>query len=64
MNGTQHSKTYRNINFARRNYECTNIVACVADAAPGENWQECDETILRGLTQLWIEKGVRYFGWL
>jgi hypothetical protein len=32
-------QTFRNTKFTKRDYETTNIVACVADAAPGDNWE-------------------------
>lgn len=64
-------KTFKSKNWTARNYECTNVVACQAVAAPegkiaihGENWVECDESALAGLTQLEICAGVRYFGYL
>lgn len=56
--------TFKNKNFTKRNYECTNVIACVAAAAPDENYIESDEAVLQGLTQLWIENGVRYYGHL
>jgi hypothetical protein len=59
---------YRNTRYAMRNYECTNVVACVADKKPSPQWAECSETeaetILEKLTPLWIENGVRYYGYL
>jgi len=58
---------YRNKYFTKRDYETTNIVACVADEVPPSNdgrWVPADESILTGLTQLWIERGVRFYGWL
>lgn len=72
MNGTQNNTntkgkamtTYRNANYTTRNYECTNVVACQSESHPGENWVECDESVLVGLTQLEIVGGVRYFGHL
>jgi hypothetical protein len=57
-------KTFKNVKFVKRDYEATNIVACQAESAPNENWIECDEAVLAKLTQLWIENGVRYFGYL
>ena len=55
---------FKNKHFTKRNYECTNIVACVAAAAPDENYIEADETILKGLTRLWVENDVEYYGYL
>ena len=57
-------KTFRNTLFTKRNYECTNIVACKAEKAPGDNWVECDESFLANLTQLWIQGGVAFFGYM
>ena len=56
--------TYRNTKFTTRNYDCTNVVACVASAAPASHWQPADESILSGLTQLYRENGVTYYGYL
>jgi hypothetical protein len=65
-NGDKTMKTFKNKNFTKRDYECTNIVACCAEKAPdGEIWVECEEKDLpKNLTKLWIEKGVQYLGWL
>lgn len=57
-------KTFRNTNFTKRNYECSNVVACQGSVAPGPQWVECGESILANLQQLWLTNGVRYFGWL
>lgn len=57
-------QTFRNKNFTKRDYEATNVVACVAAEAPGENWEPCADSIIDGLTQLFIERDVRYFGYL
>lgn len=58
---------YRNRNFTKRDYECSNVVACVADRAPVTpdcRWVEDDEGLLAGLTQLEIVAGVRFYGYL
>lgn len=57
-------KTFKNANFTKRDYECTNIIACVAEKAPEGNWIECDDSVLQSLTQLWIERGVAFYGYL
>lgn len=59
-------KIYRNANYVQRNYECTNIVACVTTSAPstGANWVEADESVLQGLTKLWREGDVTFWGYL
>lgn len=54
--------TFKNKNFTKRDYECTNVVACEADAAPNANFVPCDASELKGLTHLWTERGVRYLG--
>jgi hypothetical protein len=53
---------FKNKNYTKRDYETTNIVACVADIAPNENWIESDESALTGLTQLWTQSGVTFYG--
>ena len=59
-------KTYKNVNFKKRDYECTNVVFCQSETAPNENWVECDESEIESTTakQLYAQNGVRYFGWL
>ncbi len=57
-------KTFRNKNFTKRNYECTNVVICQAESAPDANWIECDESEIKGMAQLWTTNGVRFFGWM
>lgn len=57
-------KTFKNTSWKTRDYECTNIVACQAPAAPKGTWVECDESVITGMTALWREGDVRYFGWL
>jgi len=63
MSSTQ-PKTFRNAAWTRRDYECTNIVACQAPVAPGPKWIETDSSILAGLTQLHAQGGATYFGHL
>lgn len=57
-------KTFRNTKYTKRNYDCTNIVACQALSAPGPEWVECEPEIVEKLTQLYLQNGVRYFGHL
>ncbi len=57
-------KTFRNINWTHRTYDCTNIVACVADAAPRPCYVECDPSILEGLDRICSIDGVTYYGFL
>lgn len=56
-------KTFKNKNFTKRNYDCTNVVYCQAKTAPNENWIEVDSSE-NTLGQLWMENGVRYFGYM
>jgi hypothetical protein len=56
--------TFRNKHFARRDYECTNIVACQGESAPNEDFIPADDSILEKLTMLWIQGGVKYYGYL
>ena len=61
------TKTFKNKNFTKRDYEATNVVACVAETAPAtpdNRWVEADDSILNGLMPLWIERGVRFYGHL
>ena len=59
---------YRNRAYKKRNYELTNIVACqpidggTAIIPPG--YDHAPESTLSGLTPLWIEGGVRYWGYM
>jgi hypothetical protein len=57
-------KTYRNTKFVKRDYECTNIVACVAESAPASHWEQADASIISGLTKLYTQNGVAYYGHL
>ena len=58
---------YKNKNFVKRDYECTNIVACdvLGSSAPlPEYYEEADETVLKGLNALYVQDNVRYYGYL
>lgn len=57
-------KTFKNKNFTKRNYECTNVVFCIGESAPNDNWIETTEAMPENIRPLWIENGVQYFGWL
>jgi hypothetical protein len=59
-------RIFRNINWTRRDYECTNIVACRAKEAPNDNWVECEEEIVERLKlkALYGQGGVSYLGYL
>jgi hypothetical protein len=60
--------TFRNKHFTKRDYEATNIVACVSASAPNDNYVPADDSILFGLTSLWLERvngqEVRFYGYL
>jgi hypothetical protein len=61
-------KVFRNKHFTERNYECTNIVACVPVGEwhdpSNEHYAPADESLLVGLTALWVEGGMQYYGYL
>ena len=59
-------KTFKNINFIKRDYESTNVVFCQGEKAPDSNWVECGESELTRSTcnHLQTQNGVRFFGWL
>lgn len=61
--------TFINKNYKTRDYEGTNVVCCIAEVAPDENWVPADESAIKSnMTQLWIEgygpTEKRYFGYL
>lgn len=58
---------YRNTKFTKRNYDCTNIAACIPvddGAKVPEHYEVAPSSILNGMTPLWIEGGIQYWGWL
>ena len=59
---------FKNSNFTKRNYECTNLVVCEAESAPADYWVECDESEKNGLELLYREfangESVAYYGYL
>lgn len=60
-------KTFRNKNFIKRDYECTNIVFCqsLSNTDPPK-WDECTESEIktRNCIQLFKENDIIYFGYL
>lgn len=63
--------TFRNVNFVKRDYECSNIVACVCGSTPndGREWSAAPDATLNGLSKLWTEGDrngnyVQYWGHL
>jgi hypothetical protein len=71
-------KVFRHIGFdGKRDYECTNVIACIAETAPDEHWIENTDpqfpvsafpdgraALTQHVQQLYTKAGVRYFGWL
>jgi hypothetical protein len=63
-------RTFRNKNYTKRDYDCTNIVFCQAENKPGANWYECTESEIetRKCEKLWSEMAnnteITYFGYL
>lgn len=58
---------YRNKNFIKRDYDCTNKVACeilTNDAKVPANYIPADPSILDKLTSLYVVDNVRYWGYL
>lgn len=59
---------FKNKGFVRRDYECTNIVYCEAEVAPGGDgvdWQQIESNKFEaGITHLYTENNVRYYGYL
>lgn len=45
-------RAFRNRNYTGRDYEATNVVACVAKESPSQDWEPCESSVLNGLTQL------------
>ncbi len=59
-------KTFKNKNFIKRDYECTNVVFCQGESAPNDNYIEVDELDLDLFNgqHLYTQANVRYFGYL
>jgi hypothetical protein len=58
-------KTFKNTRFTTRTAECTNVVFCQGESPP-ENYVEVDEIELdlSGCEQLYIQNGIKFFGYL
>lgn len=56
--------TWINKNFVKRDYEATNIVAAESESAPGKEWYRVNCKVLIGLTLIYIENGIKYYGYL
>lgn len=63
---TKNMKTFKNINFKKRDYECTNVVFCKAEYEPDANWVECEEIEIEILKcdKLYKQGDVIYFVFL
>lgn len=61
-------KIYRNTKFTTRNYECTNVAACVSLAPPTPDYELTTDEYLNGMQQLWVEtingNETAFYGWL
>lgn len=62
---------FRNKNYTKRDYECTNIVSCMADSIPtdGIEWiptthEELNSLLRSPVQMLYIQAGVYYYGYL
>lgn len=56
---------WKNKNWTKRDHEATNVVACESEECPDpKNWVEADESVLDGLTALYRQGGVRFYGYL
>jgi hypothetical protein len=63
------AQMFRNRHFVKRDYEATNVVACLAASAPDENWiptthEELNAMLRSPLQALEITAGVHYYGYL
>lgn len=59
-------QTFRNKNYTKRDYECTNVALCQAEERPSHYWEEAnEEDILKAKCEpLFRQGGIRYFGYL
>jgi hypothetical protein len=58
-------KTFKNTT-ADLDSDCTVVLFAVAEQAPSDNYIECDNSELKNsrATQLWLQAGVRYYGFM
>jgi hypothetical protein len=49
------TKTFKNKNFTKRDYECMNFVFCRAASPPDANWVETTEKIPANMMLLRVE---------
>lgn len=60
---------FRNKNFTKRDYDCTNVVACESEFAPNENYvltshEELNSMLKSSIQPLFIENGVQFYGYM
>jgi hypothetical protein len=58
-------KTFKNKNFKGINYYCTNVIFCIGENAPTDNWVECSPTemdMVPYLSKLYVSNEITYFG--
>lgn len=55
---------WKNANFTKRDYDCTNIVAAMGNKPVNGNWIEGNSSDLSKLTMLYIQDGTEYYGYL
>lgn len=56
--------TYRNRNFVKRDYECTNVVYCLAPSAPSEEWVISQDAIPASMRMLERRGDALFYGWM
>lgn len=71
VHGVPAMQMFRNMNFTERDYECTNIVSCLAPSVPqdGIEWtptthEELNAMLRSPVRSLYIQAGVQYYGYL
>jgi len=63
---TTQFRTFKNKNFIKRSYDCTNIVFAQSAEMPEGDWVECDKTEIadNNCIQLYILGNTKFFGYL
>ena len=59
---------YRNINFVKRDYECTNLIFCQSETLPNDNYRlttdNKDIMYFNTLTKIYSVNNASYYGYL
>lgn len=55
---------FKNKNYKERDYEATNVILCVAETPPNDNWVVMPEQDLSNTQYLFTENNVPYYGYL